>query len=199
VFVVELEPSVLSEADSPLLKVAVLYEDSATRDHAAFVATHLAARLGGEVKLQTSWWRIHDLCDPRVGWEATEAAVGADVIVFALHAGREIPPEMRNWVESWVDSREHAVGAIAGLIGITSSPDNWISPRHQFLQQLAMRAGMDYLPQGYFDPHEASARALADVAERTETVTPILKEILDQPAHRPGTIYNPASHWGLNE
>ena len=177
----------------------MLYEDSATRDHAAFVATHLAARLGGEIKLQMTWWRIHSLSDPRIGWEATEAAVAADVIVFALHAGREVPPEMRNWVESWVDSRETTLGAIAGLVGITATPDNWVSPRHQFLHQLATRAGMDYLPQGYFNPDETSARTLAKVAERTNAVTPLLKEILEQQAHTPGAMVSPTSHWGLNE
>jgi hypothetical protein len=58
---------------------------------------------------------------------------------------------------------------------------------------------MDYLPQGYFNPDETSARALADVAERTDTVTPLLKEILQQPTARPGAHSSPASHWGLNE
>jgi len=183
----------------PSCSVAVLYEDSATRDHAAMIILHLGQQLADQVRIEASWWRIDYLVDPRVAWEATEEALSAGMVVFALHAGREVPPVLRNWAETWVDSREGEPGAIVGLVGISAAPDNWVSPRHQYLQELAARARMDYLPQGYFNPDAVSAKAIAGVMDKVSTVTPVLKQILRQGSPAAGPPSQPTSHWGLNE
>jgi len=175
----------------PILEVAVLYEDSATRDRALQVCDHLALELEDEVKLEFTWWRLDFLTDGRVAWEATESAIRAGMMVFALHLGNSLPATLLHWIESWADDREISDGAVVGLIGLGSETANWTSPRHNLLRKIAERAGMDYLTQGHFNPDEISAAAMSDVGEREHSLTPVLKEILSHP--------HPSSHWGLNE
>lgn len=184
--------STLPSTDSrPVLEVVVLYEDSVTRDRALQIGDHLARDLEDEVKLQFTWWRLDFLLDPRIAWEATEAALSAGMIVFALHLGSSLPPTLQHWIDSWADDRDTGEGAVVGLIGLGTESDNWTSPRHHLLRKLAERAHLDYLPQGYFNPDEISAAAMSSIGERAQSLTPVLKEILTQP--------HPPSHWGLNE
>jgi hypothetical protein len=184
-------PTLPTTDTRPVLEVVVLYEDTVTRDRALQVCDHLAVELEDEVKLQFTWWRLDFLLDARIAWEATEAAVRAGMIVFSLHLGNSFPPPLQHWIASWADDRDAGEGAVVGLIGLGTEPSNWTSPRHQLLAKLAGRAGMDYLPQGHFNPDEISAAAMSSVGERAHSLTPVLKDILTQP--------HPSSHWGLNE
>lgn len=175
----------------PALDVVVLYEDSATRDRALQVCDRLAVELESEVKLEFTWWRLDFLLDASVAWEATEAAVGAGMIVFALHLGHGLPHTLEHWVDTWADDRDAVEGALVGLIGLGSDTATWACSRHNLLRKIAARARMDYLPQGYFNPDEVSAAAMSKVDERAHNLTPTLKEILGHS--------HPSSHWGLNE
>ena len=159
----------------------MLFEDSALRDRAALTLDRLATKLGTELEFEVEQWRFDSLPDPHFAWDATESAVHADAIVFAMHDGHDAPATIRNWVETWADSREVESGAIVGMIGLQGSPAAWVSPRHHFLRHLAERAHMDYLPEGFFNPDEVSAAAMHKIIEKTDAVTTVLKEILDHP------------------
>jgi hypothetical protein len=175
----------------PQLNLVVVYEDTATRDRALQVCDHLAIELEDEVHFNVTWWRMDFLTNPSIAWQATEAALRADMILFSLHAGPTLPPALEHWAQSWVEEREISGGAVVGLIGSRQEFANWASPRHARLAKLAENARMDYLPQGCFNPDEISAAAMSQVGERAHSLTPLLKEILSHP--------HPSSHWGLNE
>jgi hypothetical protein len=184
--------SALPSTDTrPVLEVMVAYEDSATRDRALQVCDHLALELEDEVKLEFTWWRLDFLLDAQIAWEATEIAVRAGMIVFALHLGHGLPHVLEHWVDTWADERDATEGALVGLIGLGSDTATWASPRHELLRKIAARARMDYLPQGRFNPDEVSAAALSNTDRRASAITPTLREILHQS--------HPSSHWGLNE
>lgn len=143
------------------ISLAVLYEDSATHDHAESACNSLAACLRNGLAIKVSWWRLDSLVDPRIGWEATETAVAADMIVFAMHSGHDVPAVIRSWVESWADSRAEDFGAVVDLLDLSGPRDDWVAPRHHFIKQLAERAHMEYLAEGHFDPREISSRVIA--------------------------------------
>lgn len=164
----------------PVLSVIVLSEDRATRDHALLICTHLASNLGGEVEFEIHPWQFQELLEPKAAWDSAELAARAQLIVYSMHHGREVPPVVRSWSESWADSRGNETGAIAGLIGLTASEESWKSARHDYLRQLAARAGMDYLPQGLFTAEAASVDA-GQPAKATPQTSSIAGAFLPNP------------------
>lgn len=135
---------------SRLLRIILLFEDRATRDHALHVLNHLVVTLAPELEIEIHTWEFETLLEPKVAWDSTELAERADIIVFSLHQGRDLPLVIKHWADSWADAREIDTGAIVGLIGLTADDEVWTSPQHQYLRELAERAHMDYLPQGLY-------------------------------------------------
>ncbi|MBI3880130.1 MAG: hypothetical protein HY301_08690 [Verrucomicrobia bacterium] len=171
--------------------VTVAYEDDPTRDRALRLCNHLAAQLVGEVQFDCTWWKFSFLPDPVIAMQAERAASEADMVIISAAAGNELPQTLTHWIEQWIPHRKIGPSALVGLIGPADAAHQGLSPRHNFLRDVAARAGMDYLPEGVFTPGTLSASSLRAVEERAEVISPVLDEIL--------TAEHPMREWGLNE
>ena len=117
----------------------------------------LRQKFGGE-NVQNTWHSIHSLNDPEVLLEAAHAALAADVIVIAIHAADELPPELCAWIDVWLPRRLARVGALAALIGVAGEPATEAVRTQEYLQAVARRGLLDFLP------HERKLPAESDVA-----------------------------------
>jgi len=172
-------------------EVAVVYEDTATRDRAVLLCDHLVNNLWEDLDFELSWWKFDYLREPLIVAEATEAAIRADLVIFSAHAARELPPAVESWIETWTVRRDNPEGALVALIGMGSDLLKGVCPIHVYLREVAQRARMDYLAA----PPEALSAGIASsvesIVQRAETVTSVMDRILQQA--------KPPSHWGINE
>jgi hypothetical protein len=144
-----------------------------------------------DVEFDFSWWRFDFLHDSALAGDAVRLAARSELILLAAHAGRELPPPVKNWIESWLPMREPGFGVLVAMIGTEADRLRGLSPIHVYLREAAQRANMDYLPQvidaqlGKFDA------SIETISKRAEKVTSLLDNIL----HRPPIPLR----WGINE
>lgn len=172
------------------LRVVVVYEDTATHVRAQHTYDYLVAHAGSEINLQFSWWSFDLLREARWAKEAAQMAAAADLVIFSTRSERELPAEVKTWIESWTARRAGRPGAIAAIFSSPRAETAGISGRRVYLQNAAKNAGMDFLA------HEAEPLLTAYFAELDELVNhaapPGLRyqDVFDRPDSSP--------YWGVN-
>jgi hypothetical protein len=167
--------------------VAVLYEDTESRERAVTLSHHLVQRFWKEIDFSFSWWRFRYLSDPQLSEEAAEAASRCDVLVFAALADGSPASEVQEWFTLWDSRRSGQPGVLVPLLHPddpeTLSASSWMVE----LEELAGRTALDcllpyrLLESPLFDP---SSRRLQ---HRCRHVGGLLGDILRHPGHLPGT------------
>ena len=150
------EPAAKAEDENELaLNLVVLYEDTLTRHWATELWSRVDALIGsGGICRKT--WRIRDLTQPDIFADAVRAAARAHVLVISLHDAGMLPPRFCDWAEAWVSDRIASGGAMVALIGVHPRPDAASGQVYAYLETLARRAGLDYLPHERKLPDESS-------------------------------------------
>jgi len=172
------------------LRVGVVYEDKATHVRALHTYDYLLAHAGSEIEFQFSWWSFDLLREARRAEDAARIAEAAELVIFSTWPGRELPPAVTAWIESWVARRAGRSGAIAALFSPPRAETAGASGRRAYLQNVAKKAGMDFLA------HEAEPMLTAYFAELDELVhhaAPLgllYQDAFDRPDSSP--------YWGVN-
>jgi hypothetical protein len=156
------------------LSIAGVYQDSVTRDW-AMQSCRQATRLAGAERVQNTWHNTNSLSDPGILLNAVRAALVADVIVISVYAADEMPLDLRVWIEAWLPRRLSRRGALAALVGVSDPLDSPSVRALEYLQAVARKAQLDFIPQ-----------------QRERPAAPSLKELY---GHR----CDVCRHWGLNE
>jgi hypothetical protein len=163
------------------LTVVVVYQDSLTRHW----ATELWDRVGeliGRWDICRKSWGISDLAHPTVFPYAVQVAAEADVLVISLRDAQELPAALSLWIEAWLARRVGRAGALVALLGVPAQPNAQSGQAHRFLETVARRAGLDFLPRERKLPEEAFALANPGaVAPSTDFASP---GIMPGPANR---------------
>ena len=125
--------------------MVVLYEDVATRDAAVELCDTLTAKFGADLEFEFTWWGFRYLADDEIAKQAAGAALAADLILVSVRQAEDLPLEVKAWFERWLSDRQPAEGA---LVVLESSPAEvrGYAMRDPYLQLVALRARMDYLP-----------------------------------------------------
>jgi hypothetical protein len=134
-----------SKDDEPGLKVVTVYQDPLTRDWAAELWGRVEQLISDEQLCRQSW-KISDLTDPRVFMDAVQAAAEADVLVVSVRDTRELPIGLYVWIDSWIPSRTGPAGALVALIGVPPEPDAQSGRAYEYLEGVARKARLDFLP-----------------------------------------------------
>jgi hypothetical protein len=161
--------------------ILVMYEDAVAHDLAMEICGGVMARFEAELVFKFSFWKFKDLEDPASAHWATEAVARADIILFSL-PGHDLTPEISRWLDSCVQTRTKAEGALAVIV--TGAPSAGLT-RTALLSQLqfaAYQLRMDFLPLLPMLP------ATSSEASAAPPVT--LNEFREEPG---------GDHWGLNE
>ena len=175
--------------------VAVIYNDTPSRERAIWLCHHLVREFWAEIDFKFTWWRFKYFAEMEIAEAAAEAAVESDMIVVSARAAEAMPQEIKGWFESWVFSRQKRDAALVVLTDSQSEADVSYSPTATFLREIAHRAGMEcLLPLRHSAPFLARDQ-VRHLHDRANQVT----EVLDQILHRFGPPPNLPSHWGINE
>jgi hypothetical protein len=159
--------------------VVVVYENVAAREHAARFCDQLTEQRSAKAALNLDWWSFDSLTDSAPASEAARKAKKADLIIFAVTSGGELPPEIKLWTETWLGKRNDLEGAVVGLVvDREANPCEIACLKEIYLRHLARRAGMDYLSQMPPTMPKAMPDSLDSFGERARQVTSVLDEIL---------------------
>ena len=165
--------------------VAVVYEDTVTRDRAMSVCDGLVQQFWTEVEFEISWWRENYLADSAIARQAGAAAANADLIVFSTHAGGELTAGTTAWIETWLDTRKTREGALIGLIGTADDSIANTDLKHRYLNQIAERGGLDYLSSVLPNPVRELEDYFESIHRRADQMTSVLDQILkESPSHQ---------------
>jgi hypothetical protein len=175
--------------------VAVVYEDTGSRERALNLCHHLAQGFRAEIDFSFTWWRFRYLEDPDIAQAAAQAAAVADILLFSASSHADLPEEVRNWTELWVPLRTRSEGVLLVLTADLEEVELSASPLFLFLRNLARRASMDCLPRLADDPWTTPPVSVRNLQNRADQGTRILDDIL---RHVPPTPA-PPTHWGINE
>jgi hypothetical protein len=145
--------------ESCALNVAGVYQDSVTRDWTMQFCRR-ATRVAGEESVQCAWYSTNSLSDTGKLMDAASAAVVADVIVVSVYAADELPLELYIWVEAWLPRRLSRAGALTALIGVAEPLESQSIRTITYLQAVARRARLDFIPQAHKRPAVSAASSI---------------------------------------
>lgn len=131
------------------LNILGIYQDPLTQSWGVPMC-RLATQLAGEDRIRNQWFDVHSLNDIGVLLEAVRAAQVADVIVVSLYAADELPLGLYVWIDAWLPRRSSRVGALTALIGVDQSQDPPSIRTREYLQAVARKAQLDFIP--LFEP-----------------------------------------------
>lgn len=141
------------------LKIAGVYQDSITREWAHQMCHPVTQAIGDEW-VRNTWYRVNDLGDTGVLLDAVQTALRADVIVVSVHAADELPVELCTWIDVWLPRRPPHMGALAALIGVTGQPGSQADHTQEYLQAVARRGQLDFVPHKRTLPTDDKTRLL---------------------------------------
>ena len=173
------------------LNIAGIYQDSVTRDW-AMQSCHRATQLAGGERVQNTWYNTNSLSDPGILLDAVRAAVAADVIMISVYAADELPLDLYVWIDAWLPRRLSRRGALAALVGVAQPLDSPSVRTLEYLQALARKAQLDFIPQQRERPAASVVSSMDLITEPASTAAQSLQELH---SHR----YDAYRHWGLNE
>jgi hypothetical protein len=162
--------------------LVVAYQDTDTRDRALHLYDSIAQKLLDDYDFQCAWWRFEHLQTAALMQQATDAAIEANMIILSVHAGKDLPPIARAWIDRWSANKAHNKSALVTLIDLAEPRTAETGQLQAYLQQVARRARMDFFFHAFDLPQERQLYTVDTLIERAETVTPLLQEILK---HRP--------------
>jgi hypothetical protein len=135
-----------SDDNEPALRVATVYQDPLTR----YWAAELWDRVGQLIDKGTisrRSWKMSELTETKAFARSVRAAAEADVLVVSVRDEAELPLVMHVWIDAWLPRRAGLAGALVALIGVSAQPDARSGRAYLYLEAVARRAGLDYLPR----------------------------------------------------
>jgi hypothetical protein len=179
------------EAESrPTLNVVILYEDFNAGKHAKETYDYLVHQLGHDFEFYNQMWKFDVLVIPKMRQMAVKDAAASDLIIVSTHGVGELPPEMKLWIEEWVENKGHA----RALVTLVDRPKDIFSEDTSIrscLQDAAGRAGVAFFAQPDDWPDREADFSLEQISERAQKTSIIMADFIHNNA--------PINHWGINE
>jgi len=127
------------------LNIVGVYQDPLTQSWGVPMR-RLATQLAGEEHVRDTWYDVHSLDDVQILSDAVRAALVADLIVISIHAADELPLGLYVWIDAWLPRRASREGALTALIGADEPQDPQSSSTREYLQAVARKAQLDFIP-----------------------------------------------------
>ena len=105
----------------------------------------LTRRLGHSFNFSVSWWRFKSLWHPKMRQVAADAVANADIILFALRPGGELPQTLTKWIEEQLFHKTTHRIALLALLETGGMIVPRLSSAEIYLSHLASQARVDCL------------------------------------------------------
>lgn len=134
-----------TQLQKPVIRIFTVYEHDLNRNRAQLMQEELTRRLGHSFSFSVSWWKLKSLWHPKMLQLAADAVAQADIMLFALLSGGELPQTLTKWLEKTLQhSAPHRVSLLA-LLETGGMIVPRLSSAEICLSRLARQAGLDCL------------------------------------------------------
>jgi hypothetical protein len=129
----------------PAVKIFVAYDSDLSRDRARQMEAELGRRLGCSFSFSISAWKLKSLWHPKMLRMATEEAAKAEIILFSLVSGGDLPQAVKNWLEKGLVNAPGQKVCLLALLEIGGALMPQLSPAEVYLSNLSWKIGADCL------------------------------------------------------
>ena len=133
--------------ETPVCEALILYQDLATGKRAMETLQRLVGKMGHGCLFRYHLFSFGALKLPQIHDDVADHAVRADIILFSVRAGADMPTEVKAWTETWLRKRTHRNCALVALVGQSRDRVNSPTPVHAYLQETARKGQMDFFSQ----------------------------------------------------
>jgi hypothetical protein len=169
------------------LNVVIAYEDLETGKRAMKTYEYMVQQLGDQCLFANQMWKFDVLAVPKLKDIAAKDAAAAEIIIISAHAGRELPAEVKSWIEMWLGYKTEASALVALFEG-----ESEFNPARNYLEAIANRAQIEFFCQPEARHSGAQTRSASTSAHpRSEQAMAFLATATQEVPSFP--------HWGINE
>jgi hypothetical protein len=171
---------------APVFSVVIAYEDFETGKQARRTYDLLVEQLGREFRFANQMWKFDVLSVAKLREAAVKDAAAADIIIISARAQSDLPPGVKDWLETAITRGVNAIGLVGLFADVSES-----SPGRKYLAALADAADLEFFCQPGKWPLRASP--LSELSHREGNL-----KSGSRLATFAGLDQN-ISHWGINE
>ena len=138
----------LSQKQKPVIRIFAVYEHDLNRKRAQLMQEELTRRLGHSFSFSVSWWSLKSFWHPKMRQVAADAIAKADMILFALGSGGQLPQWLTKWIEKRLFHESHKTTRRVALMALLETGGMNVprlSSAEIYLRHLASEAGLDCL------------------------------------------------------
>ncbi|NBV23981.1 MAG: hypothetical protein EBS05_18945 [Proteobacteria bacterium] len=129
--------------DKPAFNVLVAYDEVAMGVRAKHVLDSITRTLEAECKIVVNLWKFSMLQRVELADSAVLEAVVANLIILALREDNGVPKETKAWIETWLQRRAGAAGALVLVFDPAQNSSTAVSPIHRQLLEVGERGKLD--------------------------------------------------------
>jgi hypothetical protein len=127
------------------------------------------------------------LAVPKLKDMAAKDAAAAEIIIISGHSGRDLPAEVKSWIEMWLGYKTEASALVALFEG-----ESEFNPARDYLADIAKRAKIEFFSQPGIWPGAPQTRSTTTLAHPHNEKT---MAFLTTATHEVPSF----PHWGINE
>ncbi len=129
----------------PVIRIFTIYEHDLNRNRAQLMQEELTRRLGHSFNFSISWWKLKSIWHPKMLRMAADAIAQADILLFALLSGGELPQALTEWIEGRLLHKTTHRVALLALLETGGMIVPRLSAAEVYLSRLASQSGVDCL------------------------------------------------------
>jgi len=149
-----------SERDvNSALNVVIAYEDLETGKRAMKTYENMVQQLGEQCLFANQMWKFDVLAVPKLKDIAAKDAAAAEIIIISAHGGRDLPGDVKTWIQMWLSYKTEA----SALVALFDS-DNNFNPARAYLADIASRAQIEFFCQPGIRPDASQTRSANTLA-----------------------------------
>lgn len=127
------------------IHMMVFYEEAVTRDRAQCACSRLMKRLADFACLECSLWKLKFCSDDGIAKMASRTAAQADIILFSLLHGTDLPAGIKGWIEHDMLRSEGTRMKLVALVEIGNAGPSEPSAVCQYLRETTRKARVSFL------------------------------------------------------
>jgi hypothetical protein len=128
--------------DKPTLHVVIIYQNRTAGHRAKDFYERIVSAFDGACDFRLDLWNFQVLAMPQINKIAAKAAARADLVILSMCRKCRLPPEVKNWMETWPSLITDTNPAVAALVEnhiIELRRNNWTL---SYLRSIADRYGL---------------------------------------------------------
>jgi hypothetical protein len=163
----------LDGEDVPIFSVVIAFEDFDTGRQGKRAYDFLVANLSHEWRVTSQMWKFEVLSIPELREMAASDAASAKLIIISSRGDRELPVDVKEWIELWRGYQGDTVGLIT-LFHCPTEQLKYAKATQAYLESVARRGHMEFFnwPQAGPGMERRPNRIVVAPRQQTTCTTP---------------------------